>query len=161
MTGTGPTARRGWPFTRGRLMGLLLAGLACTVAATLVLAYFNSTRTAAATITTIRIFEGERTTPAFAISDSSSGTAVDGSSPTAFAGDGLLFTTSNWSTAYAADRYLELDFNTPLAASTPASGMTFTFDFSSAAGGQTSCMYFEVRRASTGAVRRAELLPRA
>ncbi len=97
------------------------------------------------------LFPGERVTPAFEVGDSSSGTEIDRSSPFAFASDGLTATTSAWSIAFAADRYLEFDLNDSLASGVPIASASFDFRFASAGAGQ-ACYYFEVRRISTGAV---------
>lgn len=97
------------------------------------------------------LFPGERVTPAFQVGDSSSGTEVDRSSSFAFPADSLTATTSPWSTAFAADRYLEFDLNDSLASGVPISAATFDFRFASSGAGQ-ACYYFEVRRISTSAV---------
>lgn len=155
MTAHASTARsrsRRVRLSRGELVGLLLVAMVSMMAVTLVIAYFSSTRAVAATFSTMRIFSGERTTTAFSVSDVSSGAAVDGSSPTAYAGDGRSIATGAWSTGFAADRYLEFDFNGPIASATPASGIAFVLDFASTDGSDTTCFYIEVRRASSGAV---------
>lgn len=97
------------------------------------------------------LFPGERVTPAFQVGDSSSGTEVDRSSSFAFPADSLTTTTSPWSTAFAADRYLEFDLNDSLASGVAISAATFDFRFASSGAGQ-ACYYFEVRRISTSAV---------
>ncbi|MDQ2966216.1 MAG: hypothetical protein M3R57_10250 [Chloroflexota bacterium] len=97
------------------------------------------------------LFPGERVTPAFKVGDSSSGTEIDRSSSFAFPADSLTTTTSPWSTAFAADRYLEFDLNDSLASGVPISAATFDFRFASSGAGQ-ACYYFEVRRISTSAV---------
>jgi hypothetical protein len=97
------------------------------------------------------LFPGERVTPAFQVGDSSSGSEVDRSSPFAFSADSLTSTTSAWSTAFAADRYLEFDLNDSLAPGVAVSAATFKFRFASSGAGQ-ACYYFEVRRISTAAV---------
>ncbi len=93
-----------------------------------------------------RIFPGERDTPAFSVTDASSGTAVDASNAIAFSGDGLTATTSSWSTAFAPDRYLEFRMNGPL-----PTGLAMTsasFDLVWATSGSTACYWFEVRTQS-------------
>jgi hypothetical protein len=97
------------------------------------------------------LFPGERVTPAFQVDDSSSGTEVDSSSSFAFSADGLTTTTSAWSTAFAADRYLEFDLNDSLASGVTVSAATFDVSLASN-GASQACYYFEVRRISTGAV---------
>lgn len=97
------------------------------------------------------LFPGERVTPAFQVGDSSSGTEIDRSSSFAFSADSLTTTTSPWSTAFAADRYLEFDLNDSLASGVAVSAATFDFMFASSGAGE-ACYYVEVRRISTGAV---------
>ena len=97
------------------------------------------------------LFPGERDTPAFDVGDSSSGTEIDRSSSFAFPADSLTTTTSAWSTAFAANRYLEFDLNDSLAPGVAITSPTFDFRFASSGAGQ-ACYYVEVRRISTGAV---------
>jgi hypothetical protein len=97
------------------------------------------------------LFPGERVTPAFQVGDSSSGTEIDRSSSFAFPADSLTTTTSPWSTAFAADRYLEFDLNDSLASGVAISAATFDFRFASS-GASQACYYFEVRRISTSSV---------
>jgi hypothetical protein len=97
------------------------------------------------------LFPGERDSPAFDVGDSSSGTEVDRSSSFAFPADSLTTTTSAWSSAFAANRYLEFDLNDSLAPGVAITSATFDFRFASSGPGQ-ACYYFEVRRISTGAV---------
>jgi hypothetical protein len=104
-----------------------------------------------AVLGTKAIFPGERVTPAFRVTDGSSGAAVDRSSPFGFSGDGLTTTTSAWSSAFAGGRYLEFDLNDSLASGVAVPAATFDFRVASNGVGQ-ACFYFDVRRISTGAV---------
>ena len=115
------------------------------------LALFTAQADGTALFGTKALFPGERVTPAFQVGDASSGTEVDRSSPFAFAADSLTTTTSAWSTAFAAGRYLEFDLNNSLASGVAVSAATFDFRFASSGAGQ-ACYYFEVRRISTSAV---------
>jgi len=115
------------------------------------LAVFTSQAERPAVFGSRTLFLGERTTPAFRVGDASSGIEVDRSSSFAFAGDGRTTTTSAWSTAFAAGRYLEFDFNDSLASGVAISAATFHLRLASSGAGQ-ACFYFEVRRISTGAV---------
>jgi hypothetical protein len=122
------------------------------VAATAVsLALFSAQQEGEAVFGAKALFPGERVTPAFQVGDSSSGSEVNRSNSFAFASDGLTTTTSAWSTAFAAGRYLELDLNDSLASGVAVSAATFDLRFASSGAGQ-ACYYFEVRRISTGAV---------
>jgi hypothetical protein len=103
-------------------------------------------------LTAGRIFPGTWTTPAFGVTDASSGSEVDASSPFAYAGDGLASTTKAWATTFDTGRYFDVDLNAPLPAGLGTTGVTFELDVASGAAGQTTCTYFEVRRQSTGAV---------
>ena len=114
------------------------------------LALFTAQAEPQAVFGTKALFPGERVTPAFVVGDASSGSQVDRSSSFA-AADGLTTTTSAWSTAFAAGRYLEFDLNDSLAAGVAVTTATFDFRFASNGAGQ-ACYYFEVRRISTGAV---------
>ena len=135
------------------LMVGAIASLASVATATTAssLAIFTSKPDAQAVFGTKALFPGERVTPAFQVGDASSGTEIDQSSSFAFPADSLTTTTSAWSTAFAAGRYLEFDLNDSLASGVVVSGATFDFRFSSSGAGQ-ACYYFEVRKVSSGAV---------
>jgi hypothetical protein len=92
------------------------------------------------------------TTGAWKISDVSSGAAVDASAEQAFAGDSLVARTGRWTNAFTATRYLEADMSAPLPAGQTVAGANFAFRFAAEGATHTACFYFEVRRASTGAV---------
>jgi hypothetical protein len=89
--------------------------------------------------------------PAFKVADSTTGTPVDRSFEPAYA-DAVVLTTGAWATTFSTSRYMEFDVNAPLRPGLAVSGATFDFRRSAGAAGQTECFYFEVRRASTGAV---------
>jgi hypothetical protein len=88
------------------------------------------------------------------LDESSTGQPVDATWSPAL-DDSILFTTSAWATAYNATRYVDFDMSSPL----PSGGRVlasanFRMKFASTggAGSGNACFYFEVRRASTGAV---------
>lgn len=143
------------PAARARVLmvvqsiGLLLALVLTSVGVSL--AIFTAQHDGIAVFGAKALFPGERVTPAFQVIDGSSGSEVDRSSPFAFSGDGLTTTTSGWSSAFAAGRYLEFDLNAPLASGVAVSTASFDFRVASSGAGQ-ACFYFEVRRISTGAV---------
>jgi hypothetical protein len=92
------------------------------------------------------------TTSAWDLRDASAGAgAVNSSAQTAYA-DGLTFPTGNWPTAFATTNYVEFNQNAPLPAGFSVSGGAFNFNFAAGAAADTACFWFEVRRASTGAV---------
>ena len=115
------------------------------------LAVFSSQVEGEAVFGAKALFPGERVTPAFVIGDASSGSEIDRTSPYALAADGLTTTTSAWSSAFAADRYVEFELNAPLASGVGVTGATFELAMASSGPGQ-ACVYLEVRRISSGAL---------
>jgi hypothetical protein len=91
------------------------------------------------------------TTSAWDLRDASSGTEANSSSTSAFA-DALTFPTGLWPTAFNSANYLEFNANAPLPAGFAVSGAAFNIKYAAGAAGDTACYWFEVRRASTGAV---------
>ena len=141
---------------RRRLRPLLVvavAAAACAVAGVAYAAFFSITSNPASSFSAKRIFPGDRTTSAWKLLDASGGAGeVDTSDMESFFNDVLNEGTGKWATAFASDRYLDFDFSSPLSAGLSASGATFNFSFIPKATTDTACYYFEVRRASTGAV---------
>jgi hypothetical protein len=124
--------------------------LAAPVVVRTSLAIFTAQHAVQAEIGTARIFRGERTTPAFLVSDVSSGTAIDASSPIAFAGDGLYLLTRAWPSSVAAQRYVEADLNSPLPGGLPTTSAQLAVRLAAESPGATACFHAELRRASTG-----------
>jgi hypothetical protein len=138
--------------TRRRAIAVLAALVVVGAAAGVALGAFAATTSnPASTIQAERIYPAARTTSAWTVEDAADNSAADVSSPIAYANDGLTYTTSTWTTSFQSTRHVDIDFNSPLPANVPVAGAAFRFDFSSNSG-STGCMYFEVRRASTGAV---------
>ena len=140
----------------GRRPVLILATIAMLVsiaaaAIGLSLAIFMAQGQGQAIFGSKAVFPGERSTPAFQVGDASAGSEVDRSSSFAFVADGRTSTSSAWSTAFAADRYLEFDLNASLGSGVPVAVASFDLRLASTGTG-TACYYFEVRRISTGAV---------
>jgi hypothetical protein len=105
-------------------MGKRIAALAClALAATggaAWAAYSGTTSNPTSTITAKRIYPAERSWSAFKVADASGGAAeTDASAPLGYAGDGLIYTTGNWSSAFSSTRYVDFDYNAPLAAGLP------------------------------------------
>jgi hypothetical protein len=88
---------------------------------------------------------------AFDLRDASSGFLFNLSEAKSFGGDALTSNSSLWSTTFAANRFIQYDYNSPLPATVPVSSASFNYTFSSNAG-STACFYFDVIRVSTGAV---------
>lgn len=91
------------------------------------------------------------TTSAWDVRDASSGVEANSSAQPAFA-DGLTFPTGNWPAAFNNSNYLEFNQSAPLPSGLAVSSPTFNFKFAAGAAGDTACYWFEVRRASTGAL---------
>ncbi|MEA2373773.1 MAG: hypothetical protein QOD53_236 [Thermoleophilaceae bacterium] len=91
------------------------------------------------------------TSSTWLLGDASSGTEGNTSAQPAFA-DARTFPTGNWPSAFNTSNYIEFDQNASLPAGFAVTGGSFNFKFAAAASGETACFWFEVRRASTGAV---------
>ena len=91
------------------------------------------------------------TTTAWDLRDASSGSESNQSAASAFV-DTRTFATGVWPTAFNTNNYLEFNQNAPLPSGFTVTGGTFVFNFAAGASGDTACFWFEVRRASTGAV---------
>jgi hypothetical protein len=99
-----------------------------------------------------RVFPGARTTSAYDFQDVSAGsTGTSVSQEKAFA-DALIVTTGNWASTFSTTRYVDFDVNAPLPGGTTPTSVNFNFRIIPNASGDTASYYFEVRRASTGAV---------
>ena len=133
------------------LMALTVVGSIGLGAVGLSLAIFTAQIEGEAVFGAKALFPGERVTPAFVIGDASSGSEIDRTSPYAVAGDGLAASTSAWSSAFAADRYVQFDLNAPLATGVAVTAATFELALASSGTGQ-ACVYLEVRRISSGAL---------
>lgn len=83
-------------------------------------------------------------TSAWDLRDASSGVAQNASEPTAFAGDERSYETHSFGKAFAANRYLEWSYDSPLAAGVAASAVSFDFRFQAGGVGDVACVYFEV-----------------
>ncbi len=110
--------------------------------------------TAGAAITVSVPVNRSLTTSAWNLRDLSSGTESDQSNYFAFAGDsryqGPISAAYGFQPAFNSSKYLDFDLYSPLPSGLPVSGATFKFDYTG--GSAQACFYFEVRRASTGAV---------
>ena len=153
--------RRGrllWTRTAG--FAALLAVLAATAALAAVVglglpgttAIFSNQQPAGADISAGHIFRDERDTPAFSVTDVSSGSSTDGSNSYAFASDSRYFSTVAWLAAFDSTRYIELDLNAPLPAGLSASGGQLSLRFAGDSAGASACVYVELRRISTGSL---------
>jgi hypothetical protein len=146
------------PLRRAGVFALLVAAVTTLCAGLdagvrLSAALFTEARPVGAnTIRAAGVFPGTRTTPAFRVTDASSGTGIDASAPLAYAADGLAVTTKAWTTSFETDRYVDVDLNAPLPAGLTAAGVAFTINLAAGAEGQTACLYVDVRRISTGSV---------
>ncbi|MDX6651255.1 MAG: hypothetical protein QOJ38_36 [Solirubrobacterales bacterium] len=91
-------------------------------------------------------------TSAWDLRDASSAVESNQSSTSAFATDARTANSGNFATSFQSSRYIQWDYNAPLQAGLGVSSPNFNFSFASSSSGEAACFYFEVRRASTGAV---------
>jgi hypothetical protein len=92
-------------------------------------------------------------TSAWDVRDASAGAAeVSQSDTSAFAGDGRAAVSGSFATAFSTSRYVQYAFANPLSPGESASSVKFNFSYAGTAVSDTTCFYFDVRRASTGAV---------
>jgi len=144
--------------SRPRLLGaaalLLAIGFAIGSATGGTLALFTGTTSNSGnSFAAQHIFPGTRTTSAWTIRDAAGGNTVTiNDDALSYAGDGLIKSTTNWTTTFASTRYQEFDYDGVNPAGISVTEATFNFDFLPNAGGETACIYFEVRVASTGSV---------
>jgi hypothetical protein len=138
---------------RRALLVLLSVGLVGGSAAGIHAAFSNSTSNPTSSFSAKRIFPGERSTSTWVMTDSATGTAVSRTNDVAFE-DGDFYTTGNWSTAFAPNRYVEFELNSPLPDGIPVTGTSFTFRFADdqTNAGNAWCFHFEVRKTSDASV---------
>ncbi len=131
-----------------------VALLACGAGAAIA-AFSATTTNPGNTFTAAASFASSSTFTGYGLLDeSSSGQPTDATWPVAF-DDSILYTTAAWANAYNASRYVDFDLNRPLpSGGRPVASASFRMKFASVggAGSGNACFYFEVRRASTGAV---------
>jgi hypothetical protein len=141
-------------------MRALLAGVAAAVllacGAGAAIAAFSATTTSPGNMfTAAASFAATSTFTGYGLVDASNtGQPVDGTWPLA-SDDSILLTTTAWANAYSTSRYLDFDMSSPLpSGGRVVSSASFRMKFASTggAGSGNACFYFEVRRASTGAV---------
>ena len=144
--------------TRGlswrRLMALLCLGALIGVGPGRTFASFSSSAgTGGNTFSANRIFAGQRSTTAFAVSDAADGSASDESNPRSLV-DARFSTTGNWASTFGATRYVEFALNSPLPAGISLSDAAFSFTYADndGAGGNQFCYYFQVRKTSDSSV---------
>ena len=91
------------------------------------------------------------TTSAWDLRDASSGSEANESEQPAFL-DAITLATSPFPSAFNTSNYVDFGTNAPLQGGSTVTGGSFDFTYAAAAAGDTACYWFEVRRASTGAV---------
>lgn len=140
-----------------RRLLLVVAALAISIgagrAAGTTFGAFTATTANTSTMSAKAVFPATRSWSAWDLRDASNGGGeVNASDAEAFVG--TTTTTGNWATTFSAARYLTFDFNSPLPAGVPTSGVSFDFDFADNANNASNqvCFYFEVIRRSTGTV---------
>jgi hypothetical protein len=133
------------------LAACAIAGAVAACAGVSLAAFSATTTNPTSSFVAKRIYTGQRTTSAWQLDDAATGTSSNKAWATAFAADSITQTTGNWTTAYTTTRYVDVDFNNPLPAGLSISGATLNVTFAESGGG-TTCYYFEMRTASSGAV---------
>jgi hypothetical protein len=130
---------------------LVLAGL--TAVGVSLAAFSSTTSNPASSFTAKRIFPGVRSIAPNDIRDASAGGAeVNAADPFTIAGDARTTTTSNWSNAFAANRWIEYDLNGLVPSGLAVSSPMFEFRFAATGAARTGCFYFEVYRRSTSSL---------
>jgi hypothetical protein len=90
---------------------------------------------------------------AWDVRDASGGAGeVVQSDTSAFANDSRAATSGAFASSFSTSRYVQYTFNGPLAAESATSSVAFNLNFAGTVAGETTCFYFDVRRASTGTV---------
>jgi hypothetical protein len=137
------------PVRWGMAVGAAAAMFVTTSAA---LAGFSSLASNGATLSTKRIFAGDRSAWPSDVRDASGGAAETNSSDVLSYADGLTVTTKSWSSAFGATRFDDFDFSGGRPAAVPVTSATFNFTFAPSRANDDACFYVEVRRASTNAL---------
>ena len=148
----------GAPLFRGRTRALL-AGIAAAVllacgAGAAIAAFSATTTNPGNTFAAAASFASTSTFSAYGLVDATGNTTADSTRPVAF-DDSILFTSTAWATTYSASRYVDFDMNAPLPSGgrvVPSASFRMKFASAGGTGSGNACFYFEVRRASTGAV---------
>jgi hypothetical protein len=134
----------------GALIG---AAAAAFLVATTAVAGFNAiTSGGPMTVSSKRIFPGVRSTSAWTLRDASGGAAEANADDALSYADATVKATSNWSSSFASNRYLEFDFNSAWPGGVSVSSATFNFRMAANGAGETACFYIAVYRASTSAL---------
>lgn len=126
-------------------VGMIVASMLGAVSGATFASFTATAFSIGPTVSTKRIFPGTRTSAAFNIADASgggTGPATDASSPFAAAGDGLTVLTSAWAAGFAAGRYFDAKFSSPLPGNVPVTNAVVTIVVTPTSG--TACAYFEV-----------------
>ncbi len=135
--------------TRRIRLALAAAVLVCLgVAGAVAAASFTETTSSGFSVATDRIFPGTRSSTAWSVVDAADASAADVTFSTAI-GEGGYFTTTDFTSAYASNRYLEFTFQGPLPGGLAVTNAKFNFDFADDTSGQTGCYYIELYTAST------------
>ena len=136
--------------TRLPLVAFVATVTLATMSTGAAFAVFRTSPTVGAnTFTSKQIFPGVRTTAAYDIRDAAAGGAAVNASVQPDFADGVTFATGAWGATFSSTRYVEFNFNGPLATPGAVTSPSFTFRFADPSTG-TACFYFDVRRSSDG-----------
>ena len=138
-----------WP--RRSLVAVATVLAASVMATSVAAALLASSTSAGFAVTSKRIFPSTQSTSAWDVQDASGGGTATSLTDSLAAVDARLLTTSALTTAFSSSRYIETTMSSPLASDVPVTSMALNLTMA-ANGGGTSCVYVEVRRASTGAL---------
>lgn len=119
-----------------------------------VAAFVATTSNPSNTFSSASSFASQTVTPGYDLRDASGGAAETNSTWSLAFDDSRLFRTKVWASAYAATRYVEFNMSSPLppGRQTPTANFRIRLASAGGTGSGNACFWFEVRRASTGAV---------
>jgi len=113
-----------------------------------------STTVSGNTISAGTVFPQTMSTAPYANANAAAGSGETDITPGLAAADGITYASHTWGTSFNSSRYIDVKYNSPLLTGRTTSGVQFNFSFESEnpSGTSSLCVYFEIRRASTGAV---------
>jgi predicted ribosomally synthesized peptide with SipW-like signal peptide len=137
---------------RSRRALLALVAVLCLLGAGTAFAAFSKTTSSSANVVTAkRIFPGVRSSTAWDLGESISGTFYDGTDAL-FQADGLLDTTGSFTNAFSSSRYVDVDLQGTRPAGVAVTGANVVVRFAASSFGVQGCFYFDLRRTSTSAL---------
>src|SRR5690242_5923235 len=155
----GPGRPRARGFRRSRAFAVLVAAVCAVSALPGLVRDVSATFTAATTVsgntfTAGTVFPQTMSTAPYANANAAAGSGETDITPALAASDGIAYASHTWGTSFNSSRFIDVKYNSPLLTGRTTSSVQFNFSFESENPSGTSnlCVYFEIRRASTGAV---------